>query len=148
MVRAEEDDGVLEEPISMAGARFEPLYAAADGPVTWVNDDDQSHTVTATDGSFNSGVLSPGEEFTFEFDEPGSYSYFCAFHSNMVGTITVAGAEPGSGDADADDAMLPASGSVESPQAPGSQAGLIALGALAPVVAAGLLIEARRRLRR
>ena len=62
-----------------------------DGSVTWVNHDDDEHTVTATDGSFHA-VLDPGEEFTFS--EPGTYSYLCSYHDDMTGTVTVTTTAP------------------------------------------------------
>jgi plastocyanin len=45
--------------------------------------------VTAVDGSFNSGVLTVGNEFTETFETPGSFDYFCAIHPEMRGTVTV-----------------------------------------------------------
>lgn len=35
--------------------------------VTWVNNDDVPHTVTATDGSFNSGNLNAGQTWAYTF---------------------------------------------------------------------------------
>lgn len=36
------------------------------------------HTVTAVDGSFDSGFLQDGEVWSYTFDEPGEFEYFCA----------------------------------------------------------------------
>lgn len=57
--------------------------------VTWVNKDIAPHTVTADDGSFNSGNLNPGDSYTHVFTTPGTYAYHCAYHSWMRGTIIV-----------------------------------------------------------
>lgn len=57
--------------------------------VTWVNNDDAPHTVTARDGSFNSGNLNPGQSWTYTFTTPGTYSYFCSYHTWMKGTVIV-----------------------------------------------------------
>jgi plastocyanin len=57
--------------------------------VTWTNLDTTAHTVTAQDGSFNSGNLNPGQTFSFTFDTPGTYVYNCAYHPNMQATIVV-----------------------------------------------------------
>lgn len=62
--------------------------------IEWSNDGNSPHTVTADDGSFDSGNLESGATFTMVFDEPGVYSYFCTYHGapgvGMAG-IVVAG---------------------------------------------------------
>ena len=57
--------------------------------VTWVNDDDIPHTVTADDKSFKSKVLDSGERFSFTFAKPGAFGYFCSLHPHMTGKIVV-----------------------------------------------------------
>jgi plastocyanin len=57
--------------------------------VTWVNNDNVPHTVTATDGSFNSGNLNAGQSWSHTFTAPGTYTYDCAYHPWMKGTIIV-----------------------------------------------------------
>jgi plastocyanin len=57
--------------------------------VTWVNNDSAPHTVTANDGSFDSGNLAPTGTFTFTFTTPGTYEYHCIYHPWMVGTVVV-----------------------------------------------------------
>jgi plastocyanin len=57
--------------------------------VTWVNDDNAAHTITARDGSFDSGNIGSGRSYTFTFTTPGTYRYYCAYHSWMVGTVVV-----------------------------------------------------------
>ena len=59
--------------------------------VTWVNNDDAPHTVTATDGSFNSGNLDAGQSWSHTFTAPGVYTYYCSYHSWMKGTVIVEG---------------------------------------------------------
>jgi len=39
--------------------------------------------------SYASGTLATGDSFTFTFDEPGTYTYFCELHPQMTGTIVV-----------------------------------------------------------
>ena len=70
---------------------FQPptLEVATGSTVEWTNADGDTHTVNATDGTFDSGILAPGGTFATTLDAPGSYSYFCAIHSDMQGTITV-----------------------------------------------------------
>jgi plastocyanin len=57
--------------------------------VTWTNDDDIPHTVTAIDHSFKSKVLDTGERFTFTFTKPGLVGYFCSLHPHMTGKVMV-----------------------------------------------------------
>jgi len=61
--------------------------------VRWVNDDSATHTVTAGDGSFDSGDLQNGDDFEFTFDTLGSFPYKCNLHPAMTGTITVVNGE-------------------------------------------------------
>ena len=59
--------------------------------VTWVNKDEEPHTVMSADGgkSFKSDALDTNDKFSFTFDKPGTYKYFCSIHPHMVGTIVV-----------------------------------------------------------
>ena len=78
--------------VRMAGSRFEPatLTVAPGATVRWFNDDALPHTVTATDGSWDSGNLAPGASFERRYDLPGTYPYLCLYHPGMTGTIAVA----------------------------------------------------------
>lgn len=57
--------------------------------VNWVNDDNAAHTITAKDGSFDSGNMASGSSYTYTFTTPGTFTYYCAYHSWMVGTVVV-----------------------------------------------------------
>lgn len=57
--------------------------------LTWTNVGSLAHTVTADDGSFDSGSLSSGDTWTFTFNTAGTYSYHCAPHPWMKGTVIV-----------------------------------------------------------
>ncbi len=59
--------------------------------VTWTNKDSTTHTVTEVDSKSgpNSGNLEPGKSYSFTFNTPGMFSYHCAIHTNMTGTVTV-----------------------------------------------------------
>ena len=61
--------------------------------VEWTMDGRSPHTVEADDGSWGSGDLAPGDEFTRRFDQPGVYTYFCRYHGSpgvgMTGTVLV-----------------------------------------------------------
>jgi plastocyanin len=70
---------------------FEPatLTVPLGATVTWTNAGNRRHTVTADDGSFDSGRLDPGEQFSQTFDQPGTFTYHCGFHPEMTGAIVV-----------------------------------------------------------
>jgi plastocyanin len=60
--------------------------------VTWTNKDPETHTVTADGGSsgtWDSGNLVTGSAFTYKFQVRGKYTYHCAIHPTMSGTILV-----------------------------------------------------------
>ena len=59
--------------------------------VSWTNDDSVPHTVTSTDGVFDSGIFDPGANFTWTFDQPGSFPYACQIHPQMQGTVIAEG---------------------------------------------------------
>lgn len=58
-------------------------------PVTFVNDDSTSHSVIADNGAFNSGVLTPGETFTWRPKKPGRYEYSDFLVPSMHGALEV-----------------------------------------------------------
>jgi plastocyanin len=57
--------------------------------VTWVNQGTTAHTVTADDGSFDSGTLPPGQSFSHTFRSRGTVPYHCELHPVMRGSVTV-----------------------------------------------------------
>jgi plastocyanin len=67
------------------------LTVPAGSSVTWVNEGVALHTVTARDGSFDSGLMATGDSFTRTFTQPGTYEYFCTLHPGMIGTLVVTG---------------------------------------------------------
>lgn len=65
------------------------VNAKAGQKVTWSNDDSTTHTVTADDGSFDSGNLSPGKSFSTTLAKSGTVKYHCSIHPFMHGTVSV-----------------------------------------------------------
>jgi len=57
--------------------------------VTWINHDEEPHTVTSTTGTFHSVCLGNEEAFTETFTDRGTYQYFCALHPHMKATVIV-----------------------------------------------------------
>ena len=57
--------------------------------IIWTNNDNEPHTVTASDGSFDSENMNPGASFTYTFTTPGTYEYICTYHPWMHGYVIV-----------------------------------------------------------
>jgi len=57
--------------------------------VEWTNRDQLVHTVTATDGSWDSGEIAPDATWRRTFDQPGTYTFHCTPHPFMTGVIVV-----------------------------------------------------------
>lgn len=81
----EEDDRCYVPPV---------ISINSGGNVTWVNEDSAFHSVTSgfygePSILFDSGHLDPHESFTFNFDDKGTYDYFCTLHPWMQGQVLV-----------------------------------------------------------
>lgn len=68
--------------VTMRSSSFAPveIHVSPGSTVTWTNPSDVGHTVTADDGSFDSGNVDPGQTWSMQFDAPGTYSYYCVPH--------------------------------------------------------------------
>src|SRR5574341_2302132 len=103
-VKAKEDNivplainiSIVEGSIPLGDKAYQPnpLHVKVGSTITWTNDDKTTHTATSgmiTSNEygkiFDSGYLSKGKSFTFVFDEPGNYEYFCLLHPTMIGKI-------------------------------------------------------------
>jgi plastocyanin len=62
--------------------------------VTFVNDDDEPHTVTATDKSYDSEGLDTNNTWQHVYTKPGTYKYFCELHPYMKAVVIVTAARP------------------------------------------------------
>jgi plastocyanin len=78
-------------PLTIEYQAFYPgaLDALPGDAITWSNHGGRTHTVTADDGTFDSGDVSEGGQFTWSFTTPGMYMYHCAIHRGMVGEVDV-----------------------------------------------------------
>ncbi|HEX3602455.1 MAG TPA: cupredoxin family copper-binding protein [Steroidobacteraceae bacterium] len=83
--------GAVPNSIEVKDFMFMPttLTVSAGDKVTWVNKDDEPHTVVSDTGMFRSGAMDTDESFSFKFDQPGTYHFTCSIHPRMVGTIVV-----------------------------------------------------------
>jgi len=77
--------------VSMRGSAFaaRTVTVRPGGTVTWMNDDSAPHTVTAADGSFDSGIVAVGGRYQRTFPSAGTFNYKCIFHAGMTGTVVV-----------------------------------------------------------
>ncbi len=73
--------------------------------VTWTNNGPTEHTATASNGSFDTGLLQKGQSASHTFTQAGTIAYICSIHPFMHGTVVVlasssssgSGSNPGSG---------------------------------------------------
>ena len=63
--------------------------------VEWINSDTAAHTVTGgspaegPSGVFDSSLILGGAQYSYTFEEAGSFNYFCMVHPWMVGNVQV-----------------------------------------------------------
>jgi plastocyanin len=68
----------------------ETLTVKSGEKVTWINRDEEPHTVVSVEKQFKkSPPLDTDEVFTITAGVPGTYTYFCSVHPKMTGTIVV-----------------------------------------------------------
>jgi plastocyanin len=77
--------------VVVQGFMFTPmaLKVKAGTKITWMNKDEEPHTISSNEGVFRSPAIDTDESYSFQFDKPGTYHYTCTIHPRMVGTITV-----------------------------------------------------------
>jgi len=56
--------------------------------IEWVNSDFVAHTATAKNHDFDV-AMPPNSKKTLVLKKAGAVDYFCRFHPNMTGTVTV-----------------------------------------------------------
>lgn len=82
---------VTEGTVLIRDIAFHPtrVTAAVGKEVVWQwQDNGITHSVTADDGSFDSGRKTEGE-FRRAFDRAGEFAYHCQVHARMKGTVAV-----------------------------------------------------------
>ena len=74
------------------GFAFSAATVAPGAEVTFENEDDVSHTMTADDGAFDSGTVEGGSAGAVTApSEPGEHAFHCEIHPSMTATLTVEG---------------------------------------------------------
>jgi uncharacterized membrane protein/plastocyanin len=86
----------VSEPVTIIikQMRFNPpdKTVSPGAVVEWKNEDIFSHTVTADDGSFDSGLIAPGQSWKMTVKEAGTLHYHCGPHPNMAASLVVSSA--------------------------------------------------------
>jgi plastocyanin len=85
-------DSTKQNRIEIKDFAFNPLSLTVKSgeKITWINRDDEPHTVVSADKQFKkSTALDTDQEFTITAGAPGTYTYFCSVHPKMTGTIVV-----------------------------------------------------------
>ena len=77
--------------VSIVNMTFTPasITVTPGTTVTWKNNDNMTHTVTADDNSFDSGNIGAGASFTRTFSVAGTFTYHCSIHPSMTGKVVV-----------------------------------------------------------
>jgi len=70
------------------------LSVPVGGSVTFKNLDTASHTASDAAGTWDSGNLDTGQQWTYTFKKAGTYKIICKYHPSMKGTIVVGGPAP------------------------------------------------------
>jgi len=75
--------------VGIADFKFAPtaLTVKPGETVTFENHDSTVHTVVGP--GFRSKALDTNDKFSFKFDKPGEYTYFCGLHPYMKGKVVV-----------------------------------------------------------
>ena len=80
-------------PVAIQIADFSfgaPRTVAAGAVVQVSNADAEAHTLTAEDGSFDTGSVDEGSVVSFTAPAvPGTYSFYCDIHPSMTGQLVV-----------------------------------------------------------
>ena len=81
--------------VTLTNFQFTPksLTIKAGSEVTW-EVKEGTHNINADKGLFESQTLSAGQKFSYKFEKPGVYQYYCSFHGSkggheMAGTVKV-----------------------------------------------------------
>lgn len=71
--------------VDIKNSSFEPdnIAIIKGQTITWTNSDGAVHTVKSVTGEFDSGLIKPGQKFSYKFNMDGRYQYYCTIHSTM-----------------------------------------------------------------
>ena len=78
-----------EKVIEIKNYMFMTVTVPQGTKVTWINRDEVPHTVIERNKVFHSPALDTDDKYSFVFDKPGTYEYFCSLHPYMVAKVIV-----------------------------------------------------------
>jgi plastocyanin len=83
----------MEQQAEIRQFAYQPksIEVPAGTTIVWTNQDAIQHSVTASDGSFDSGLFTQGGTFSQTFEQPGTFAYVCSRHGSMQGEVNVIG---------------------------------------------------------
>lgn len=83
----------MKPAVTISRYSFHPatLTVTKGSTVTWINKDDDVHTIKSAGGpeAFDSPALDTGNQFEFTFHRAGIYHYICSVHPYMHGVVVV-----------------------------------------------------------
>ena len=79
---------------NISGYSLSNITISAGTVIKWINSHSAPHTVTSgTPGNlsdiWDSGTISNGNSYSYEFSNSGTFQYFCKIHTSMRATVTV-----------------------------------------------------------
>lgn len=77
--------------VSIENMQFQPevVSASPGDTIVWTNKDLFPHTVTSTNGDFDSHEIKPGDSWTYRVSKAADLAYICSIHPTMKGTLKV-----------------------------------------------------------
>ena len=89
--RASDTQVSIVQPSDTMSLRYDPssVTITAGTTVTWTNNSSTAITISSADGLFDSDSIAAGSSYSYTFDTPGTYRYFCVPFPHMKGVITV-----------------------------------------------------------
>lgn len=143
----------LAESVSIGDNFYSPATVTinAGDSVTWTNNGQAPHSVTSTDGLFDSSpncpgnvddCIQPGGNYTHTFNSVGSFDYYCRVHGfSMAGTVVVEATSTSPGET-----TVPPTGSPLPNTGAGPLTGpFVVLGSIFLLAGGALLFRLRRR---
>jgi len=77
--------------VKIRNFKFEPANVTiVEGQtVQFINEDEEPHTATSTDGLFDTKALDTNQSWNYTATKAGAFPYICSVHPFMKGTLTV-----------------------------------------------------------